>query len=58
MSQLMTRLMVVTSLLSAMALAGCNTVEGAGKDIERAGEKVQTANCSSADSANDPACKK
>jgi entericidin B len=25
------------------ALAGCNTVEGAGKDIERGGEKVQDA---------------
>ena len=22
-------------------LAGCNTVQGAGKDVERAGEKVQ-----------------
>ena len=24
-------------------LAGCNTVEGAGKDVERGGEKVQKA---------------
>lgn len=23
-------------------LAGCNTVEGAGKDIERGGEKIQS----------------
>ena len=22
-------------------LAGCNTMEGAGKDVERAGEKIQ-----------------
>jgi len=26
-----------------VALAGCNTVAGAGKDIERGGEKVQDA---------------
>jgi predicted small secreted protein len=24
-------------------LAGCNTIEGAGKDVEKAGEKVQGA---------------
>lgn len=24
-----------------VVLAGCNTVEGAGKDVERGGEKVQ-----------------
>ncbi len=36
------------NLLAAMAvmlvagvLAGCNTVQGAGKDIERGGEKIQ-----------------
>ncbi len=29
-------------VLSAFAtLAGCNTIQGAGKDVERAGEKVQ-----------------
>jgi predicted small secreted protein len=25
------------------ALAGCNTMNGAGKDVERAGEKIQDA---------------
>ena len=25
------------------ALAGCNTVEGAGKDIKKAGEKIEKA---------------
>ncbi len=33
------------SLLAILALAGfvagCNTMEGAGKDIQRAGEKIQ-----------------
>ncbi|MFA5677496.1 MAG: entericidin A/B family lipoprotein [Pseudomonas sp.] len=32
-----------TIVLSAFLLSACNTVEGAGKDIERAGEKVQDA---------------
>lgn len=26
---------------AAFALSGCNTMNGAGKDIERAGEKIQ-----------------
>lgn len=30
-------------LFAAMFLAGCNTMEGAGKDIERGGEKIQDA---------------
>ena len=30
-------------VLGALSLSACNTVEGAGKDIERAGEKVQDA---------------
>ncbi len=30
-------------LLTAMFFAGCNTMEGAGKDIERGGEKIQGA---------------
>lgn len=29
--------------LAVLAAAGCNTIEGAGKDVERAGEKVQGA---------------
>jgi predicted small secreted protein len=28
-------------LASAFALSGCNTIQGAGKDVEKAGEKVQ-----------------
>lgn len=30
-----------TLLMTASVLAGCNTMEGAGKDIERGGEAVQ-----------------
>ncbi len=27
----------------ALGLTGCNTVQGAGKDVERTGEKIQDA---------------
>jgi predicted small secreted protein len=37
------RLLVLVSLASAAALAGCNTMHGVGKDIERGGEKIQGA---------------
>jgi len=30
-------------LISALVLAGCNTVEGIGKDVKRAGEAVEHA---------------
>ncbi|QJQ95005.1 MULTISPECIES: entericidin A/B family lipoprotein [Halomonadaceae] len=30
-------------LVTAGALAGCNTMEGAGQDVERGGEAVQDA---------------
>lgn len=46
------------SLLGATLLVGCNTVEGAGRDVEAAGEKIQSANCTSADAASDPDCAK
>jgi entericidin B len=36
---------MITRLLAALLLvgfvAGCNTMEGAGKDLERGGEKIQ-----------------
>jgi len=37
---------IITASLFAMFVlvaGGCNTIEGAGKDVERAGEKVQGA---------------
>jgi predicted small secreted protein len=30
-------------LISALFLAGCNTIEGMGKDIGKAGEKIEEA---------------
>ena len=40
MTRLIASLLVATSLFS---LAACNTVAGAGKDVERTGEKIQDA---------------
>jgi entericidin A len=38
----MKRFMVVIALMfAAGVMTGCNTVAGAGKDIERGGEKIQ-----------------
>jgi predicted small secreted protein len=32
---------VFSLFLAALAFSGCRTMEGAGQDIERAGEKIQ-----------------
>ena len=37
----MKRVAVIVMALWAVALVGCNTVQGVGKDIERAGEAIQ-----------------
>lgn len=34
---------ILVILASAYVLAGCNTVEGVGKDIKRGGEKIEKA---------------
>ena len=34
---------LLLALMAATVLGGCNTMEGAGKDIEKAGEEVQDA---------------
>ncbi len=34
---------IIVSGAFALALTGCNTIQGAGKDIERGGEKIQDA---------------
>lgn len=39
----MKKLIALLSLLVMGVLAGCNTMEGMGKDIERGGEKLQGA---------------
>jgi entericidin B len=36
-----TQIAFVALLLSLITVTGCRTMEGAGKDIERAGEKIQ-----------------
>lgn len=39
----MKKILLTLTLLSAIALTGCNTTEGFGRDMERAGESVQDA---------------
>lgn len=34
---------IILTALAAISLSACNTIQGAGKDIERGGEKVQDA---------------
>lgn len=38
-----TALMFALFGVSALALSGCNTVQGVGEDLEKAGEEVQEA---------------
>jgi predicted small secreted protein len=35
--------LIAVLLATTFALAGCNTVQGVGKDIEKAGETIQKA---------------
>ena len=37
----MKRLIATALALAYVFISGCNTVQGAGKDIERGGEKIQ-----------------
>jgi predicted small secreted protein len=37
----MKKLSILLAFLAAGLLAGCNTIQGAGKDLERGGEKLQ-----------------
>lgn len=37
----MRKLLALCALASMALITGCNTIHGAGKDIERGGEKVQ-----------------
>jgi entericidin B len=37
----MKKLSILIAFLAAGMLVGCNTMQGAGKDIERGGEKLQ-----------------
>lgn len=38
---MMKKLTVLLAVMAAGTLAGCNTIEGVGKDLEQGGEKVQ-----------------
>jgi predicted small secreted protein len=40
-SNMIKRFLVLVSLVSITALAGCNTMHGLGEDVERGGEKIQ-----------------
>lgn len=37
------RSVLLVAILAALSVSGCNTVEGAGKDMESAGEAIQDA---------------
>jgi len=37
----MSKIVALLMLLSFAVITGCNTIEGAGKDLERGGEKVK-----------------
>jgi entericidin B len=37
-----TILLLAALSLGSLALSACNTVQGAGKDVERAGDKIQS----------------
>lgn len=38
--QLMSKLVMIAALAAGLALSACNTVSGAGKDVQSAGEAV------------------
>ncbi|TAG77043.1 MAG: entericidin A/B family lipoprotein [Burkholderiales bacterium] len=39
----MKKLSLVLATMAALALAGCNTMQGIGKDVQKAGEKIEDA---------------
>jgi predicted small secreted protein len=41
---MITKILLLLAVLSlgSISLTACNTIQGAGKDVERAGEKVQS----------------
>jgi entericidin B len=39
---IMKRMIALTLAAAYVFIAGCNTIQGAGKDIERGGEKIQS----------------
>lgn len=43
MHKFVTLISLTTTLIAGLALSGCNTMRGFGKDVERGGERVQDA---------------
>jgi predicted small secreted protein len=43
MRKLVTLISLTTTLMASLAVSGCNTMRGFGKDVERSGERVQDA---------------
>jgi predicted small secreted protein len=39
----MKKLSLILATMAALALAGCNTMQGIGKDVQKAGEKIEDA---------------
>ncbi len=39
----MKKLSLILATIAALALAGCNTMAGVGKDVQKAGEKLEDA---------------
>jgi predicted small secreted protein len=39
----MKKLSLILATIAALALAGCNTMQGIGKDVQKAGEKIEDA---------------
>jgi predicted small secreted protein len=39
----MKKLTLILATIAAFALTGCNTMQGIGKDVQKAGEKIEDA---------------
>jgi entericidin A len=39
----MKKLSLILAAIASLALAGCNTMQGIGKDVQKAGEKIEDA---------------
>jgi predicted small secreted protein len=42
-SKAMKKLTLILATIAALAIAGCNTMAGVGKDVQKAGEKLEDA---------------
>lgn len=58
MKNLIAGMITLMALLGTAGLSGCNTLEGAGKDVEAGGEKIQSLNCTSEENKTKAECQK